>query len=250
MTLALTALLVGLFSGVHCMAMCGGIVGALGMQRTSPALRVHGGAAALRADAGPLLAALPMQLAYSVGRIASYAAAGALAGSVGGMALLAGSLLPVQAGLAVLASALLLLLALHLVGIGHWVARLEGWGVPLWRRIAPLARRFLPAATPAHALAVGAAWGWLPCGLVYSTLALALVGGSATQGALIMAAFGLGTLPNLLAAGLVMHHLRPWLARASVRRLAASAVAVLALASLVRIPGAREMIGNGLLCFS
>ncbi|HBG50914.1 MAG TPA: hypothetical protein DDW89_03775, partial [Gammaproteobacteria bacterium] len=66
---------------------------------------------------------------------------------------------------------------------------------PLWRRIGPLARRFDPRRSAAQALAFGALWGWIPCGLVYSALLTALVSGSATAGASIMLAFGFGTLP-------------------------------------------------------
>ena len=74
--------------------------------------------------------------------------------------------------------------------------------------------------TVPRALGLGVLWGWLPCGLVYSVLITALAAGSAGQGALIMAAFGLGTLPNLLAIGLFWESLRGWVQAPPVRRTA------------------------------
>lgn len=251
MELVFTAFLVGLFSGVHCVAMCGGVVSALSMPRVTGEVRLQpGGAATMRGGISAFAAGLPVQLAYSGGRISSYGVAGGVAGGIGGMALLTGSVLPVQTILAVLANGLLLLLALHLAGIGRWVARLESLGGPVWRRLAPYGRRFIPADTPGRAFAVGAVWGWLPCGLVYSTLAMALMSGSAGRGAAVMLAFGLGTLPNLVAAGLAVQRMRPLLMRPAVRRAAAAVVAVLALAGLARVPAVHELIRTGLLCLS
>lgn len=250
MELVFTAFLVGLFSGVHCVAMCGGVVSALSMPRPAAQVQLQpGGAAAIRGGIS-FAAGLPIQLAYSGGRVSSYGVAGGFAGGLGGMALLTGSVLPVQTILAVLANGLLLLLALHLAGIGRWVARLEALGGPVWRRLAPYGKRFVPADTPARAFAVGAVWGWLPCGLVYSTLAMALMSGSAGRGAAVMLAFGLGTLPNLVAAGLAVQRLRPLLGRTAVRRVAAGIVAALAIWGLIRVPAVYEVIRSGLLCLS
>ena len=64
---------------------------------------------------------------------------------------------------------------------------------------------------------LGALWGWLPCGLVYSVLLTALASGSAPRGALIMLAFGLGTLPNLLAIGLFWESVKGWVQSPRVR---------------------------------
>jgi hypothetical protein len=164
--------------------MCGGIVGALSAQ--------PGGGK-------PLL-----HLAYSSGRIASYSVAGAIAGSVGGLGLLFSGMLPVQLGLYVLANAMLLILGLYLAGLSPLAARFEAAGRYLWKHLQPLTRGLVPADTLPRALAVGALWGWIPCGLVYGVLATALLSGSASRGAMVMLAFGLGTLPNLLLAGLVV----------------------------------------------
>lgn len=176
--------LVGLLGGGHCVGMCGGIVSALSSQH---------------AGGKPLL-----HLAYSTGRIASYSVAGAVAGSIGGLGLLFSGVLPIQLGLYVLANAMLLILGLYLAGLSPLAAKFEAAGRYLWRRLQPLTGRLVPADTLPRALAVGALWGWIPCGLVYGVLATALLSGSAARGGLVMLAFGLGTLPNLLLAGLVV----------------------------------------------
>lgn len=245
--IAASAFLVGLLGGVHCVAMCGGIVSALNLQ---PA----GGAGVRLGPGGVAVAATPAQaplhLAYSAGRIASYGAAGALAGGIGGTAAMLQAVLPAQVVLGVVANGLVMLLGLYLAGLGRSVAGLERLGAGLWRQVSPLGRRWLPVATVPRALAVGAVWGWLPCGLVYSVLALALVSGSAARGALVMLAFGLGTLPNLLAAGLAVGALRTLLQRRGVRLAAGLAVAALGVWGVLRTPGLAEHVRNGIACLT
>lgn len=248
--LAASAFLVGLLGGVHCVAMCGGIVGALNLhRRRDDPLRVDVGGAAV-AGIGSMSSQAPIHIAYSAGRVASYALAGAVAGGVGGTAALLEAVLPAQIVLAVLANATLVLLGLYLAGLGRAIAGLERIGARLWQRIAPLGRRFLPADTVPRALGVGALWGWLPCGLVYSVLALALVSGSASRGALVMLAFGLGTVPNLLAAGMAVGALRATLARPGVRLAAGLAVAALGIVGALRTPGLVERIRDGIACLA
>ena len=65
----------------------------------------------------------------------------------------------------------------------------------------PIGRRILPVKSPLKALVFGLIWGWLPCGLVYSTIIWAASFATASQAALLMLAFGLGTLPTTLFAG-------------------------------------------------
>jgi hypothetical protein len=188
--------IVGLLGGGHCAGMCGGIVGALTLQ--SP----QGGAA------------FGVHLAYNLGRIASYMLAGLLVGAVGHFA---GNMLSLQHGLYFFASLMLIAMGLYLLGITQLLAPLERGGQAIWKRIQPATRRFLPVRGAAQALPLGLLWGWLPCGLVYSALATALASGSAGQGALLMLAFGLGTLPNLLLAGLLLARFRRF-AQARVTR--------------------------------
>lgn len=186
--------LIGLLGGTHCMAMCGGIVGALttrmpGQQRSVQSVWL-------------------LQLAYNFGRIGSYAAAGAAMGALGSMGLLLNDVLPVQLVLYVAANLMLMALGLYLTGLTQVLAFSERAGQRLWLKIQPLTRRFLPARSIAQAFPLGMLWGFLPCGMVYSVLAAAMMAGSAARGAGLMLAFGLGTLPNLLLAGVLLKRLR------------------------------------------
>ena len=217
-----TAFLVGLAGGVHCVAMCGGIVAALNLRAPR---------------AGGAARGLARQIGYSLGRVGSYACAGAIAGGLGGLGFLYGGLLPARLAFLVLANALVILLGLYLAGLGTAILALERAGSVVWRTLSRLGARLAPAETPGRAVAVGLAWGWIPCGLVYSVLATALVSGSALRGAAVMACFGLGTLPNLLAAGLAAARLRDFTRRPRVRLAAGLAVVVLGLIGLARIPG-------------
>jgi hypothetical protein len=214
----LTAFLAGLLGGVHCIGMCGGIVAAMSFQagRRQP-YRYH--------------------LGYNLGRIASYALAGALAGLAGSAAFLSERLLPLQTGLYVLAQVILILLGLYLAGLSRTVLWLERAGGGLWRRLQPAFGRLLPVRSLPGALAAGAVWGWLPCGLVYSVLLSALATGDAVWGGLLMLAFGLGTLPNLLAMGWAAERLRALAANPQVKLAAGLLVAafgVWGLANLFR----------------
>jgi sulfite exporter TauE/SafE len=192
----LALFLVGLLGGTHCVGMCGGIVGALSMQ------------------AAQGRAALPIHLAYNLGRIASYVIAGAVAGTIG---YAFGNLLPVQRGLYLFASLMLVALGFYLLGATRALAAVERSGQKLWARVQPATRRFMPVRGPAQALPLGMLWGWLPCGLVYSALTTALASGSPVRGALAMFAFGLGTLPNLLLAGLLLARFRRFAQARSTR---------------------------------
>jgi sulfite exporter TauE/SafE len=220
--------MVGLLSGVHCLGMCGSIVGIFTAQVPKPSAA----GAENRVFPG---ARWPFHLAYSSGRIASYAIAGALVGAIGQAGLLMRDAVPVQHLLFALSSLMLVLLGLYLAGVWGAVRRLEQLGSGLWKRLQPHTTRLLPVNTVPRALGLGALWGWLPCGLVYSVLLTALAGGSALQGALIMLAFGLGTLPNLLAIGLFWESIKGWVQSPRVRLAAGLLVAAFGVYGLVRV---------------
>jgi hypothetical protein len=220
--------LVGLLGAGHCAGMCGGIVGALSAQ--------------------PGGARISMHLAYGTGRIASYAAAGAIAGMVGGLGLLLSEILPVQLALYVAANVMLVLLGLYLAGASSLLTRLEPAGRMLWGRLQPLTRRLLPVDSAGKALAVGALWGWIPCGLVYAVLASALFAGSPAKGAALMAAFGLGTLPTLLAAGLLMRRAVGWLRARAFRLVSGALVFGFGVSGLAHAFDLGEQIRRGILC--
>jgi hypothetical protein len=203
----LSAFVVGLLGGVHCVGMCGGIVGALSF--------------GLPAERN-----LPILFAYNLGRISSYTLAGALMGAIG---FYFSGLLPVQIAQKVLlsiAGLFLILMGLYLAGWWNVLSRVERAGGVLWRRIEPLGRGLLPVRSVRHALLLGLLWGWLPCGLVYSALVWTVSAGGALEGALLMLAFGLGTLPNLLLMGVAAAQLNRWVKQPAVRAVAGALVIV------------------------
>jgi len=183
---AFAAFTLALVGGLHCAGMCGGIVGALQLNRPREV-------SAARLAAG-----------YHSGRLASYTLAGLLAGVLGA-ALYAADVMPVQAALLAVGGVMLLAIGASMFGRNAWLKRIEPAGAWLWHFISPLARRVYPPRTGWQALAAGLVWGWIPCGMVYAALPLALVAGGPLQGALVMLAFGLGTLPNMLAVDVAVH---------------------------------------------
>jgi sulfite exporter TauE/SafE len=186
----------GLASGVHCAGMCGGIVTAFSLAKRDRA------------------ATFPRLALFNAGRISSYALGGAIAGAIGALGWYATG---AQAALSVVASVVLALVGMHLAGLRGPMLLLERFGVPLWRRIQPIAVSFSSKQDIVSAYAAGLAWGWLPCGLVYGALSAAAFAGSPAEGAAAMLAFGLGTAPWLLAAGAAAARLRAWMGRKPVR---------------------------------
>jgi len=236
--LLLGLLVTGFASGVHCAGMCGGYVGAFAAAR---AIRIQKS----RRGASPEWLS---QLTLSAGRIASYAAAGAIAGAIGGAGARLGDALPVQTALFVLANAMLVLTGLYVAGAARALARLEALGAPLWRVLQPGAERLLGARTLPSTFAAGMLWGWLPCGLVYGALAAAAFAGSPARGAAAMLAFGLGTLPNLLAIGVAAARLRGWAAHRAVRLAAGALVLGFGTYGLARAGGLAESLQREWFC--
>jgi sulfite exporter TauE/SafE len=229
-SLAAAAFAAGLLGGVHCAGMCGGIVGSL-----SAAAR---GSVPAR------------QLAFNAGRILSYAFAGALAGGLGSLAQLAGPVLVARTALFIVANILMVLLGLYVAGWARGLLRLEAAGGRIWRHIEPLARRAYPIDSAPKSFAAGLVWGWVPCGLVYSMLALALASGSIAGGALVMAAFGAGTLPNLFAVGFAAQRVLQWRRAPWLRRAAGTLLIALAIVGFARAPGLAEAIRAGWHCIA
>ncbi|MDF3936271.1 sulfite exporter TauE/SafE family protein [Pseudomonas citronellolis] len=192
-----SALVLGLLGGGHCLGMCGGLMGALTM--------------AIPAEQRGRR--LQLLLAYNLGRILSYAAAGLLLGLAGW----AVANTPFASAMRVVAALLLIAMGLYLAGWWSGLTRIEALGRGLWKYLQPFASRLLPVASVPRALLLGALWGWLPCGLVYSTLLWSGSQGSALDSALLMLAFGLGTWPVLLATGLAAERLTALLRKRSVR---------------------------------
>ncbi|HFD80595.1 MAG TPA: sulfite exporter TauE/SafE family protein [Gammaproteobacteria bacterium] len=219
----LSAFLVGLLGGVHCVGMCGGIVGALSLGLPS---RERVGATRWK-----------YLLAYNAARIASYTLAGALFGGIGWLAANWSGLHQAQLWLQALAALFMVALGLYLGGWWQGLAHIEQLGASLWRRLEPLGRRFLPIATPRQAFLLGLLWGWLPCGLVYSVLVWAISTGNPLHGAALLLSFGIGTLPNLLAMGVAAETLSRRVRDPRTRRFAGGMVILFGIYSLYRLIG-------------
>jgi len=188
-TLAAAALL-GLASSVHCVAMCGPLV-------VAGCARGKGGGRTT--------------LGYLGGRLVSYAAVGAIAGSIGGPIVVAASTSREVR-----------------VVIGWLLALSVAWVAVRWLRTPSktglVALRAKPAApsklqlllarwVPARGIGLGLATGLFPCGVLASALVLAATAGSAHGGALSMAAFSLASAPSLLAVALFGKGAMSWLGK-------------------------------------
>lgn len=193
----LALFLAGLLGGGHCAGMCGGVVAAFSAQL----------------PAGPKL---PYHLGFNLGRLLGYMLIGAILGGVAGITALA-QMQSVKMGLFVAANLLLIALGFYIAGWSRWLTHIERIGQPIWQRIQPLLRRFLPIRSVWHTPVIGFLWGWIPCGLVYTASLAALSTASAVNGAGVMLAFGLGTLPNLVLIGLFASRLMKFLNYPGVR---------------------------------
>ncbi|MFY9328892.1 MAG: sulfite exporter TauE/SafE family protein [Georgfuchsia sp.] len=226
----LAVFLIGLLSGTHCVGMCGGIVSALSIQlpQQKPALALH--------------------LAYNIGRLTSYILAGAIMGALGSMSLLLNHALPVQIVFYIAANLMLLVMGLYLLGVTRAAAIVEKAGKRLWQRIQPYSKRFLPVHSVRQAFPLGMLWGWLPCGLVYGVLSMALLSGSAWRGALTLLAFGLGTLPNLLLAGMLLARFRRQIQAKPVRIVSGLLVFGFGVLGLVNATTLGGRLWEGIVC--
>jgi sulfite exporter TauE/SafE len=175
-----TALLLGLMGASHCLVMCGGI-------------------AAAASSSGPGKTDYSFLLLFNLGRILSYSCAGLIVSLLG--LWLADSHQLAQQVLRSISGVLLILMGFYIARWWMVLTRLESAGQFLWRYLQPLTRKLIPIRTRPQALTLGILWGWLPCGLIYSTLAWVAANAQPGMGTLTMFCFGLGTLPGILAAG-------------------------------------------------
>lgn len=203
-----TALLMGLAGAGHCLVMCGGIASAMGVN-TRP---YH-------------------VWLYNLGRVSSYMLIGALVGGAIGLFAPDGGHTTIV--LRWLAVSFLLLLGLYFTGWFSGLVYLEKAGRPVWRKVQPFAVKLRSSSSIFATFFAGALWGWLPCGMVYSALSWAALSGSAANGALTMAAFGLGTLPAMIAAGHFSQFLHNFLRARGVRTAMGILLIIYALWSLL-----------------
>lgn len=216
----LSAFLVGLLGGGHCVGMCGGIVGAVSMHLPNQTKNK---------------ANILFLIAYNAGRILSYTLAGALAGLIGASSFFLNHVLPIQHLLYFISSLMLILLGLYLAGFWYGLTYIENAGRGIWSKLQPYSKRFIPVQNLKQAFALGGLWGWLPCGLVYSVLIAAIATGNPISGGLLMLAFGLGTLPTLLAMGMTAVKLKATLQNVWVRRASGLLVLVFGLVGILRL---------------
>ncbi|MCE8033447.1 MAG: sulfite exporter TauE/SafE family protein [Halomonas sp.] len=214
----LAAFVFGLLGGAHCIGMCGGIMSALTFA-VPPSMRSP-------ARLSGLL------LGYNLGRIASYTLAGAVVASLGTVVALSPA---ARVGLQVFAAVMLILMALYIASWWKGLLKVEALGRHLWRHLEPIGKRLMPVVRIPQAIGLGAVWGWLPCGLVYSMLAWSLATADPWRGAALMAAFGLGTLPALLVTGLAARQLGNLIRHPATRTVAALAIIAFALWQLITL---------------
>jgi uncharacterized protein len=206
------AFVAGLAGSAHCFAMCGGMAGALGLR-----------------PRGDTHSQWQSAAIYQTGRLASYATMGfmvALFSAAPALVLSPHAVGIASAILRLVGGILLLLLAFRVAWRRNPLLWVERMGTKVWRHLQPLAGKAATASGTRRALALGLLWGWLPCGLVYSMLLFAALSAQPLHGAAIMTAFGLGTLPSMLASSLVGTRLQPMLARSNSRMLSALLLAV------------------------
>ncbi len=235
------AWLAGMLGGAHCLAMCGGFVAAFSGAGMPPS--------ALGTPLLPARALARRALGYNLGRITTYALLGAILGGAGALALSAAEWLPLQRTLYVIANLFLLALAVAILWNRDALAVLQRAGSTMFAKTQPAVRVLRVREGGAARYALGMIWGLVPCALTYSVLPIAAFAGGALEGGAVMLAFGLGTLPNLLAAAWVVTRARRWLRSRIVRYGAAALLAGFAGLGVWRAVYGPLSSAHGAFCF-
>ncbi len=178
------AFVTGLLGSAHCLGMCGGISGLF----------------AVNVAVAPLRTQVPRSIAYNGGRVLTYAILGIVVALLGKT--MVDSIPRLAAPVRLASGVLIILIGLQVAFSWRILTPLETLGAKLWHRIAPATKGLLPVESSGQALGLGLIWGFLPCGLVYSVLLLAASTADPVAGSLVMLAFGLGTMPAMIATGL------------------------------------------------
>jgi len=212
----------GLLGSAHCLGMCGGISGLFAAGATVASIKTQ----------------LPLAIAYNVGRVFSYALLGVTVALIGSTAV---SAIPDLAGPVRLAGGVLIVVVGLQVAFGwRLLTPVEKIGAKIWNRLVPHAKGLIPVNSVSKATGLGLIWGWLPCGLVYSVLLLAATTADAISGGLVMVAFGLGTMPAMIATGLSASGIAAFMSR---NRLGAGLLIVLLGVATLAMP-LTNMLGN------
>jgi sulfite exporter TauE/SafE len=232
----IAAFVAGLLGGLHCLAMCGGYVTALAAAPAGKQLPIL-----------PARALLFRQFVTHGGRLAAYAALGGLFGAAGGGAL-GVDWAPLQRVLYLVANLMLIVLAVAIARGASPMAWLERAGLALYRRLLPVVGPLAAGRGLPSRFGLGVLWGLTPCGLVYGVLPVAMLSGNAASGALVMLLFGLGTLPNLVAAGYALARVQSFVTRPAVRYTAATVIIAFALVGLWRAWTASGALAHSPFC--
>lgn len=263
-TTLLAVFITGLFGGLHCAGMCGGIVSALSFRPPVAKIKFNSGYAfansTLSGGSASNISTCSTtcrctasqrwvtQLLYNSGRLTTYAILGAGAGAVGSVSRWMSIALPVQQLAFLITNVLLILMGLYLGGVKRIGQSFEKLGGELWRHLYPHALNRLKAPGAASAVLAGALWGLVPCGMVYGVLVAALFSGSALDGAGLMLAFGVGTLPSLLALGTAGTWIKTKSKQIRFRRGAGGLIVLFGVIGLLRLDAAENLPLIGQLC--
>jgi sulfite exporter TauE/SafE len=221
--LLLPAFSMGLFGSIHCVTMCGSASSVLCARKGR------------------------YSLAFHAGRVLGYVTLGFVAGAVGSWTVGHG-IDGLRFAFRALAATTMLMVGLHLAGLPSFIRLFEYAGGPLWRRVAPIAARLVPLRTGWHALAAGALWALMPCGLLYASLATSASAYSAIDGATTMAAFAAGTLPLMLGLGALTSRVAARVQRGWLRRAAGALVLAFGLWSTAGVAAQAGMFSLGASC--
>lgn len=223
-SLILAGFLAGLMGSVHCLGMCAGLSGLIAVGGNANKSRV---------------------ITYNAGRLISYSLIGALGGWLGASAADTYQLYTQVHWLRIAGGAVICLIGLQIALELNLLRAIESAGAGVWRMISPLAKRFLPVNSHYRALGLGLLWGWLPCGLVYSVLLVSMTAGGALPGASVMAAFGAGTLPAMLATGIGAQTVTRFTRGTFSRRAMGLLLIVMGLLTIAMPLGGAVMSGHG-----
>lgn len=216
----IVAFVVGLLSTIHCIGMCGGLVGAMTMS-LSPDIRQN------------QLKLTLFTFAYNLGRIISYMIAGLLVGLLGQV--FKDFIMPEQGIglLRLIASIMIIAMGFYIAGWFPQFSRIEKMGVPVWSLLQPLGQRLLPVDKIWKAYFFGMVWGWLPCGLVYYMLLMSPANDGAINSALFMLAFGLGTLIPMMSVGFLTGKITQFRNSKRIRHLSGILLIIMGIISLL-----------------
>ncbi len=219
MDILLSVFLMGLLGGTHCLGMCGGVVGMLSANIAPQTKQNHAQLARLH-------------LHYNLGRILSYVLMGAVFGLLGTILSQGLQLSVFDQLLRVFSGVLMVLVGLYIGAWSSQIQYLERLGGKLWSKLQPLTQRFMPVSSGKNAFFLGLLWGGIPCGLVYGALSFSMLSGTVLDGAMIMLAFGLGTLPALLLMASMAERLASWVRNPWVRKLSGAVIIALGVSAM------------------